>query len=110
MGYAGDASALVPHPLRVWEALSAWLGSGSAVRAAIFRFHRFMPGSAIPVVSHWTTGTRVCDGELFLHDASGEKESLHSLEKACIVEQPNPMIRIAPESIALLERGAPRPL
>ncbi len=84
----------------VWDTLAAWLGRPARLRAVIFRFHRFLPGLALPVVSHWTCGARIFGETLVLHDASGEENALHSLEKGGLLTG---MAHIAPESVLLLE-------
>jgi hypothetical protein len=97
----------------VWAALEARLASASdpagrmPVRerqAAIFRFHRFLPGLSQPVVSHWTTAHCLHGGILRLHDASAEKEAVHHIAATdCKASGFFPaLIRIVPESLIFL--------
>lgn len=91
----------------VWNAISAWFEAGPHnAKAAVLRFHRFMPGLDRPVVSHWTTVRAVNRETIFLHDASSESGALFELGRATLLpllHQP-PMLRIAPESLILLSR------
>jgi hypothetical protein len=92
----------------VWDAALAWFGrDGGATgkRAAVLRFHRFLPGVAAPVVSHWTTACRLERDILHLHDASSESGALLALEKSVLVPGPREraFVRIVPESLLLLE-------
>ena len=91
-----------PLPGVVWDAIAAWLDENMTSRAVIFRFHRFVPGLTAPVLSHWTCGIRLSGETLFLHDASGEKHSLHSLKKDDVIARTG-LVRIAPESVIVLE-------
>lgn len=93
----------------VWETMADWFAApqGSrpdARKAAILRFHRFLPGMVQPVVSHWTTVCRLDKNVLHLHDASGEKGALLSLEHRDIVPglRQRALIRIVPESLLLV--------
>lgn len=92
---------------QVWERLADWLGDNEAEsRAAIFRFHRFLPQVALPVVSHWTTGRSVVGDTLLLHDASAEKNSLQHITRGSLFGREGlpPAVLIAPESLVILER------
>jgi hypothetical protein len=92
----------------IWDAAVAWFGreSGAAEkRTAVLRFHRFLPGVAAPVVSHWTTALRLERDALSLHDASSESGALLALEKDVLVPGPGAraLVRIVPESLLLLQ-------
>lgn len=100
----------------VWRELERWLGSealaavtqgrsGMLPRAALLRFHRFVPGLRKPVVSHWTAGKILEQGVLQLHDASSESSALLALERNALVPSfhGRAMVRIVPESLLLLE-------
>jgi hypothetical protein len=100
----------------VWAALKARLDpipqtddalSLRPRRAAIFRFHRFLPGVGQPVVSHWTTACRLDADILHLHDASAEAGAVHAIaaaDRAAAGFSP-PLIRIVPESLVFLARA-----
>ena len=97
--------------LAVWMALQDWFEhpqgkEGGRRRVAILRFHRFLPGMAQPVVSHWTTVQAMQGGVLMLQDASSEPHAIRSISRAdCISASfALSMIRIVPESVLLLER------
>jgi hypothetical protein len=101
----------------VWTILRARFDSDShkngifPVRhAAIFRFHRFLPGVSQPIVSHWTTACRLHDDTLYLHDASAEKEALHTIAAAdcAATASSSPLIRIVPESLIFLAQAGTR--
>ena len=91
----------------VWEAMESWFAAGKSgsARTALLRFHRFIPGTRQPVVSHWTTAHAANAGAVLLHDASSEPGALFSLErKKLLPEAQTPaMLRIVPESILFLE-------
>lgn len=105
----------------VWRELDAWLGAGNRSpgtggtggtggagvfpRAALLRFHRFVPGLRQPVVSHWTTGKRLERSVLQLHDASSESGALLALERSALMPSHNgrALVRVVPESLLLLE-------
>jgi hypothetical protein len=73
--------------------------------AAVLRFHRFQPGIANPIVSHWTTVSEADFEALRLWDSSSEDDALHSLPYASLLcaDSP-PLLRVVPESIHLLSR------
>lgn len=89
----------------VWQTLSGWM-DGYIGRTALFRFHRYIKGSVFPVVSHWTTVKKIQGDIIYLHDASGEENSVYQFEKASILGQGNEFVsvRIMPESLVLLEK------
>jgi hypothetical protein len=100
----------------VWSVLNARLGSAPQAggrfsarsrQAAIFRFHRFLPGLRQPIVSHWTTACRLHDDILQLHDASAEKEAVrHIAATDCAASGFSPpLIRIVPESLVFLRQA-----
>lgn len=105
----GPASLLAAmlEAREVWAEIATWLDPPvpTKKRAAVLRFHRFLPGVAMPVVSHWTTACRVEAEILHLHDASSEKNALFTLERFAL--QPGirerALVRIVPESLLLLE-------
>lgn len=104
--HAGERSSLkgiFPSSEAVWGAIASWLEEKTRPRALLLRFHRFLPGMDTPIVSHWTCGIRVFGEALFLHDASGEEGALHTLEKNALLTQAGARVRIAPESVTLLE-------
>lgn len=91
--------------LAVWDALTQWLTKNShASGAAVLRFHRFIPGLAQPVVSHWTTARAATAEAILLHDASSEPGALFALErKTLLPEMPSSaLLRIVPESVVLM--------
>lgn len=95
----------------VWAVLQSWFESPLAKddrqrRVAILRFHRFLPGMAQPVISHWTTVSGIQGNVLMLQDASSERHAIRSISKVdCISASFSlSMIRIVPESVILLER------
>ena len=92
----------------VWQALQAWFSGQEAAsaRVALIRFHRFLPGLAQPIVSHWTTISHMQEDVLMLHDASSEKQAVRAIPRAdCTPSVFAPaLIRIVPESVLLLER------
>lgn len=92
----------------VWDAVLTWFkeANGAAKkRAAVLRFHRFLPGVPAPVVSHWTTAFCLERDALGLHDASSESGALLTLEKGVLMPGPGAraLVRIVPESLLLLE-------
>lgn len=92
----------------VWKKLKDWLetnNNGSINRTAIIRFHRYLAGIAIPVVSHWSTAYRLTNDVLYLHDASGEPHALHTIkrEDLNLDDKGVSPVRIVPESIVLLK-------
>lgn len=92
---------------QVWQALCDWFAPGvRSRRAALLRFHRFVPGYAYPVVSHWTTANSLSAGLLHLHDASAERNALFTLEEQALMPQHKgrALLRIVPESLLFLER------
>lgn len=96
--------------LAVWEALSFWLDQPvrqHVRRAAVFRFHRFMPPLSQPVVSHWTTGCSMRSGLLKLHDASSEKGAVLEISRTDLLPSGSglPLLRIVPESLVLISAG-----
>ncbi|MDR3175575.1 MAG: hypothetical protein LBU06_03460 [Desulfovibrio sp.] len=71
----------------------------------VLRFHRFLPGIANPVVSHWTTVDGADSEALRLWDSSSEEGALHRLPYASLLCSGNPpSLRLVPESIHLLSR------
>lgn len=95
--------------LKSWEALRGWLTDPEMLvrkRAALFRFHRFLPGASDPAVSHWTTGERM-DGEgLHLFDASSEKNCIQKIERKDIEPRDDGSVSlyIVPASIVFLKK------
>lgn len=101
-------TALQREVSSVWAELAAWLQSPLALRekrAAILRFHRFLPGYPQPVVSHWTTAHALQNDTLLLHDASAEQGSIFELEYRALTPQgtERPLLRIVPESLILIK-------
>lgn len=92
--------------MAVWQALSFWLDPPGhrQKRAAIFRFHRFLPPVPMPVVSHWTTGRQLRKDLLLLHDASSEKGAIMEIEQKSLMPSSShhPQLRIVPESLVLI--------
>lgn len=91
-----------------WSALADWFTvkeTTKGKRAAVLRFHRFLPGLAEPVVSHWTTARAMENETLILHDASSERQAVHSIQRDAISASGHTRapLRIVPESILLLE-------
>jgi hypothetical protein len=94
---------------QVWRSLALWLGERAAERekrAAILRFHRFLPHYPHPVVSHWTTARALLGETIALHDASSEPGALLELEKAVLLPQgkERSLVRIVPESLLFIRR------
>lgn len=83
---APDASAQ-PTPRAVWETLSGWLLGGRA-RAAVLRFHRYLPFRGDPVVSHWTAAGRMLGDMLALFDSSREPNAVHCIDRRGFVTAP----------------------
>ena len=95
--------------LAVWDALTDWLaGQEGNSRTALLRFHRFNSGSREPVLSHWTTAKAANDRVILLHDASAEPGAVLALERRSLLPelQHTALLRIVPESVALLSRPA----
>lgn len=95
----------------VWKALEEWLSPEVLLkhkRAAIMRFHRFMPGVAEPVVSHWTTCSQVGGDVLYLHDASSEMNAIHQIRREDLQEEPGVAtpLYIVPSSVIFLQKHA----
>lgn len=88
----------------VWRVLHAWFDGNQKGRACLLRFHRFLPGVAQAVVSHWTCVRGVSPDEAFLHDASSEQNALHTLERRALLpaDKVRALVRIVPESMILL--------
>lgn len=94
---------------QVWKTLESWLGQHVSVRmpkkVALLRFHRFIPGVAQPVVSHWTTACGMDTEAVHLHDASGEQGALFALSRdALCPHHGRAFLRIVPESIVYLNK------
>lgn len=89
----------------LWQHLHAWFCPTASRRAAIVRFHRFLPGVLLPVVSHWTTIAGMEGNTLLLHDASGEAHSIHRIAKEDTHSkgQNRPALVLSPASLVLLE-------
>jgi hypothetical protein len=82
------------------EALPRGVTHGRAVAA---RFHRFLPGVASPLVSHWTCIRSADSASLYLKDSSAEKEAVHCIGYDDLLPDAGlPKLRIVPESLYLL--------
>ncbi len=102
-----DLATARDEALAVWQALHTWFTDDStAAKAAILRFHRFMPGLRQPLVSHWTTAHSANHAAIVLHDASAEPGALFTLERKSLLPQTAvpALLRIVPESVVLLRR------
>jgi hypothetical protein len=100
---AADSQQEAAH---TWRTVFAWLsGKAARKRAAILRFHRFLPNVPEPVVSHWTAVSSADQSALRLHDASSENNALHCLDKAALLPAHGlrAMVRVVPESVYFLE-------
>jgi hypothetical protein len=88
----------------VRDALREALKSGGVPRRAVLaRFHRFLPGVASPLVSHWTCIISADTAALYLKDSSAEKEAVHSIRYDDLLpDAGSPKLRIVPESLYLL--------
>ena len=91
-----------------WKEVCSWFldeREEKSRKAAILRFHRFIPGVVQPVVSHWTTVRAANTDCLYLHDASAEQGALYTLEHKVLLpdQQRRAPVRIVPESILLLQ-------
>lgn len=97
----------------LWRALEAHLPEGplegNSGRAVVLRFHRFLAFSDLPVISHWSCGSRVLGDILALRDASKEEGALHSLTKGELALRrsevgPARPVLLEPRSLFFLER------
>ncbi|MDR2669611.1 MAG: hypothetical protein LBC14_06645 [Desulfovibrio sp.] len=102
--YGGFSDAARREAKAVCDALRKALQSGvTPGRAVLARFHRFLPGVAAPLVSHWTCINSVDTATLYLKDSSAEKEAVHSIRyDELLPEAELPKLRIVPESLYLL--------
>lgn len=93
---------------KVWDALTEF-AVPELRRTAVFRFRRYTPGRASPVVDHWTTALNMDGGILRFFDSSMEPGGVYSLEASLLADAPAERGReyfiIAPESVRLLARG-----
>ena len=90
---------------RVFRAIALHLESPGPRKAVIFRFLRFLPGSPLPVVLHWTTAHKAMGDTIFLHDASAENGAIHAFDRTLLASDSGlPPLYIEPESVTLLER------
>lgn len=90
--------------LLVWQTLMRWFEVGGAKRAALLRFHRFLPMIYEPVVSHWSCVRAMDRRMLYLLDASAEDKALHELDRHSLMpgSGERALLRIVPESLFLL--------
>ncbi|MDL2315921.1 hypothetical protein LJC59_02440 [Desulfovibrio sp. OttesenSCG-928-A18] len=98
--------------LEVWRELEDWFAAAGPRKAALLRFHRFLPGVEQPVVSHWTCVRGLSPwreggrekGVVHLLDASSEQGALHELERDALIVAGSgrALLRIVPESLLLL--------
>lgn len=107
---------VITDPDIIWPALEEWLPAtqvqpraGSARRAAILRFHRYIRYVQNPVVSHWSVMDCHHAGVFQLRDASKEESALYSLDRdICVFTQElvseKCSVRIEPESLFFIER------
>uniref|UniRef100_B8DSC5 Peptidase C39-like domain-containing protein n=1 Tax=Nitratidesulfovibrio vulgaris (strain DSM 19637 / Miyazaki F) TaxID=883 RepID=B8DSC5_NITV9 len=86
-GGRGPDGAAQPTPRAVWETLVGWLCGGTG-RAAVLRFHRYLPFKGDPVISHWTAAGIPLGDTLFLHDSSREANAIHVIERGGFVTAP----------------------
>ncbi len=103
----GPDAAAQPTPRVVWETLAGWLAGGPA-RAAVLRFHRYLPFRGDPVVSHWTAAGRLLGDTLFLHDSSREPNAIHFMERGGFVTAPehlcdDRLLLVEPRCLYLME-------
>lgn len=93
-----------PHA-EVWNALRGH-AAPELRRTAVFRFCRYVPLRAAPVVDHWTTSLNVDDGGLHLFDCSLEPQGVYCLRGDALVDSPDlrghEYFVIPPESVRLL--------
>ena len=111
-----DPQTAVPDADAIWAALENWLPAtrvrpraGSARRAVILRFHRYIRYVPNPIVSHWSVADCHHDGIFQLRDASKEENALYSLDREVCVFTPELVsekhpVRIEPESLYFIER------
>ncbi len=111
-----DPVPSTPDSVLIWSALEDWLPStrvqpraGSARRAAILRFHRYIRFVPSPVVSHWSVTDCHHEGVFQLRDASKEENALYCIDRDATVFAPELVtekspVRVEPESIFFLER------
>jgi hypothetical protein len=72
-------------------------------RAVLARFHRFQPGAASPMVSHWTCIGSADAAALYLKDSSTDEEAVHVIRHDDLLPGNGlPSLRIVPESLYLL--------
>ncbi|MDR1686031.1 MAG: hypothetical protein LBR82_06280 [Desulfovibrio sp.] len=78
-------------------------GGATPGRAVLARFHRFLPGVASPLVSHWTCIRSADNAGLYLKDSSAEKDAVHCIGYSDLLPDAGlPNLRIVPESLYLL--------
>lgn len=103
----GPDASPQPTPRAVWEKLLGWL-SGGLGRAAVLRFHRYLPFKGDPVISHWTAAGIPLGDTLFLHDSSRESNAIHVIERGGFVTAPehlsdDRLLLVEPRCLYLLE-------
>lgn len=92
----------------VWLGLHDWLRPNTSFRmqrAALMRFHYYLRGERVPLVSHWTTVIKASKVKLDLHDASANDQAIHTLNYGDMLANARVganAIRIVPESVVLL--------
>lgn len=103
----------------LWPLLQAWLPSkkifpvsGRASlqhRCLLLRFHRFVPNSIMPLISHWSIGQNFTKNTLNLADCTANKQGVQRLElqncTLCTTKiSEKLLLGLEPESIWFLER------
>lgn len=93
-----------PHA-EVWDALVDHAAPDRR-RTSVFRFLRYVPLRATPVVDHWTTARDVDDSGLHLFDCSLEPGGVYCLRGGELADQaalrPREYFVIPPECVRLL--------
>ncbi len=82
-------------------------------RALLLRFHRYLPFSDQPVISHWSTARAFYGEDLLLFDATADPEAIHRLPLAeCVVSRADicreKSILLETSSLFLIERTGVR--
>ncbi len=109
--FVGDGkcfTAILQKQPDVWQAIYAWFtGVKSSKRTAILRFHRFMLGTNMPFVSHWTTVKAITNDTIILFDSSLEARALQCIAKTQMHRHGStqPDVLISPDSLLFLEKA-----
>ena len=105
----------------LWPLLQCWLPSRGLFgalgadkqlqdRCILLRFHRFLPQTAEPLISHWSTGRDFHKDTLNLADCTASNQAVHALPlKQCVMDFRDlggeRLLGIEPESVWFLEKA-----